>query len=74
MPKRQDIIDGKKAKIPSNINKVSRDLINRCWSLKADERPSFAEIVEFIESNKFKLIDSVEKKISEIKSFLSIKI
>lgn len=53
---------GKKAKIPKEINEFSRDLINSCWSLKPEERPSFSEIIENIKNEKFKLIDGVEKK------------
>lgn len=64
--------NGKKAKIPKEINEVSRDLILRCWSTNAEDRPSFSEIVEFINSKKFSLIDGVEKDIDVIKKFLSI--
>ncbi|KAK8883177.1 hypothetical protein M9Y10_045827 [Tritrichomonas musculus] len=61
---------GKKAKIPDSVNNVSRELINKCWSLKPEERPSFSEIIDAIKSSKFKLIDGVEKNISQIESFL----
>lgn len=59
--------NGKKAQIPSSINKVSRDLINSCWSTLPSDRPSFTDIL-----NKFKLIDGVEKNISAIKNFVKI--
>ncbi|KAK8833826.1 hypothetical protein M9Y10_026488 [Tritrichomonas musculus] len=63
---------GKKAAIPSCVNGVSREMINKCWELKPEERPSFEWIVEMIRKKEFKLIDGVEKHISEIKAFLSI--
>ena len=65
-------VTGKKALIPSSINKISKDLINRCWSCSPDDRPSFKEIVEFIKKNKFKLVDDVENDIDHIKKFLSL--
>ena len=70
-----NIIDqgnGKKAAIPKKVNKISRELINKCWAADPIDRPSFTEIIEYIKSNKFKLIDGVEKEINEINSFLSL--
>lgn len=72
MPKRIQSIFGKKPPIPDQINELSKDLLNRCWSTNADERPSFSEILEIIKSNDFALIDGVESNIIEIKEFLSI--
>ena len=59
-------VTGKKAKIPSEINDVSRDLINNCWSMKADDRPSFSEIIKFIKNNEFRLINGVENDTDKI--------
>ena len=67
-----DIGNGKKAPIPKGINKISSTIINKCWTTKADDRPSFIQIINFIKSNDFKLIDGIEKEIYEIKKFLSI--
>ena len=64
--------NGKKAPIPKKINKISRNLITKCWSTNPDERPSFTEIIDFIKSNKFGLIDGIEKEIKNIKNFLCI--
>lgn len=63
---------GKKAEIPNCVNRVSKDLIKRCWQKDADDRPSFVEIVEFIQANNFNLIDGIENQIPQIKEFLSI--
>ena len=62
----------KKAPIPKKNNKISRDLINRCWSTNPVDRPSFKEINDYITSKKFKLIDGIENNMKEIKTFLSI--
>lgn len=67
-----EVINPKKFQLPKNINKISRDLIVHCWFASPKERPSFAQIVSFIKSNKFKLIDGVEKNFADINEFLSI--
>ena len=51
-----DVGNGKKAAIPSNITKFASGLINKCWSYKAEDRPSFAEIYEILKGNENKLI------------------
>lgn len=51
-----DIGNGKKAEIPNSISSFSKNLINKCWSFKPDDRPSFEEIYETINGNKSKLI------------------
>ena len=58
---------GKKAQIPSNINRVSRELISSCWSTSPSERPSFTEILDTIS-----VIDGVEKNIAVIKNFVKL--
>lgn len=67
-----DQASGKKAEIPEKVNDISKQLILKCWETDPDKRPSFTEIIEFIKTNNFKLIDGAEKKIRRIKSFLSI--
>lgn len=51
-----DVGIGKKAEIPSQITEFSRSLINKCWSFKADDRPSFAEICQMLKGNENKII------------------
>ena len=65
-----DIVNGKKVSIPNYINKVSAYLIDWCLSFKAIERPSFSQIITYINNQQFNLIDGVN--ISEIKQFLSL--
>ena len=51
-----DVGAGKKADIPSSISGFARDLINKCWSYEASDRPSFAEICDTLKGNEDKLI------------------
>ncbi|KAK8850164.1 hypothetical protein M9Y10_018284 [Tritrichomonas musculus] len=51
-----DVGSGRKAKIPESFTEFSRNLINKCWSFNASERPSFAEICEMLKGNESKLI------------------
>lgn len=64
-----DAANGNKVPIPNCINKVSAYLIDWCMSFKANERPSFSQIITFINNQQFNLIDGVD--IKEIKQFLS---
>lgn len=54
------------------VNERSILLVKKCTSSNPEERPSFGQILEFIESNEFELIDNVKLKITQIKEFLSI--
>ena len=51
-----DVGIGKKASIPSNIREFSKNLIEKCRSFKASDRPTFSEIKEMLRENKSKLI------------------
>ncbi|KAK8894663.1 hypothetical protein M9Y10_023100 [Tritrichomonas musculus] len=51
-----DVSAGKKADIPNSITDFSRELIDRCWSCQASERPSFAEICDTLKGKEDKLI------------------
>ena len=51
-----DVILGKKAEIPGSISEFSRNLIDKCWSYKASDRPSFSEICDSLKGNEDKLI------------------
>lgn len=50
-----DVYEGKKAEIPKEISKFSRNLIDKCWSLNPQDRPSFAQIYDSIKNNYFSL-------------------
>ena len=51
-----EVGNGKKATIPSSISEFSRKLIDKCWSLKASDRPSFSEISASLKGNENKLL------------------
>lgn len=62
-----NIASGMTTPIPENFNAFSRELLTKCWKFNPDERISFAQIIEEIERNDFKLIDNVEvEKVKEI--------
>lgn len=60
------------SEIPNEINDLSRSIIQSCWSLSPEERPSFKDIIELIVSNNFMLIDGIEDKITGLKNFLNL--
>ena len=51
-----DVGNGKKAAIPMSVSRFSRNLIEKCWSFKASDRPSFSEINDLLRGNEDKLI------------------
>lgn len=57
-----EIIIGRKnqIKISNKINQNSRELIKRCLSFSYEERPSFIDILDFIEEREMKLIDGID--------------
>ena len=38
----------KRPEIPKNVPSSTRMLIEKCWSQEPEERPSFAEILEYL--------------------------
>jgi serine/threonine protein kinase len=48
--------------IPDHICRPMRDLILRCWSPIPTDRPSFDEVLSFIESNHFDIVPEVDRK------------
>lgn len=63
-----NILNGKRYKIPSNVPKFYQDLINRCWLNDPAKRPSFDEIVDLFESSDEFLLDGADKK--KVKEFI----
>ena len=62
------ITGGKRYKIPQNMTEFYENLINRCWSNDADERPSFEEILELFESNDDFILEKANAK--EVKEYM----
>lgn len=51
-----EVATGKKAEIPKSISKFSKQLIEKCWSFKASERPSFEDINMMLKKNEDNII------------------
>ena len=47
------ILNGKRPTIPSYVSEEYKKLIERCWSQKAEDRPTFEQIVDELKSDKF---------------------
>jgi serine/threonine protein kinase len=63
--------EGHRAEIPSTIHPIIKNLIERCWSQYAEDRPEFSEIYDILKDNCFPLyrdieVESVHKFISEM--------
>lgn len=58
--------------IPNEINELSRSIIQSCWSLSPQERPSFKDIIDIIVNNNFMLINGIDDRITELKNFLDL--
>lgn len=58
--------------IPSSINELSRNIIKSCWAESPDDRPSFSDIIEEIERNKYNLVDGIDKMKRSIEEHLKI--
>lgn len=50
-----DVCRGKRPPIPKTMNDTYRDLITKCWSDKANSRPSFRRICSWMEEGKLNL-------------------
>lgn len=67
-----DVLEGKRAKIPSSFTDFASSLILKCWSFEAKNRPEFKDIVLMIKKNNFNLFEGIEKDVPEIKSRLQL--
>jgi serine/threonine protein kinase len=48
---------------PSHFGSFMQDLIRRCWSLKADERPSFADIFDEFAVRGWKILPEADPNV-----------
>ena len=65
-----DVVMKKQINVLISINNVSSQLIKDCTAFEYNDRPSSNQIVETIQNNDFKLIDGIDDKIDEIKTYL----
>lgn len=66
----RDICLGKKAEIPSSFTSYSKQLIDSCWNFVPNNRPSFKEICEDMEKNKFSLLELTKSESNEVLKFV----
>jgi hypothetical protein len=57
------VVLGKHAEIPEFVCPFVREMIGRCWSGDAQERPSFDLLLTDLESHSFKCFDDVDCEI-----------
>ena len=62
--------NGMKAPIPSSFTPFSKALINKCWETDPKKRPSFSEILEELEKNKYGLFELSETEVRNISHFV----
>jgi serine/threonine protein kinase len=55
-----DMQNGKRPDIPENVLSFSRELITKCWSAEASERPEFNEIWNLLKKAEFKVLPGVD--------------
>ena len=65
------ILQGKKAEIPSSFTMLAKNLINDCWNFDAKNRPSFNEIYNFILENHCQLLDLNDDDFTEVQAFIN---
>jgi serine/threonine protein kinase len=52
----KSVLGGEMPVIPDRVGNVMKSLISRCWSLKAEGRPSFDDILNVFQTKKFKIL------------------
>jgi serine/threonine protein kinase len=62
------VLLGQRPKIPANVPEWVRILIERCWTVKSQTRPTFTEIVEKMNANKYTLFDDVDSE--QVREFM----
>jgi serine/threonine protein kinase len=55
-----NMLRGKRPDIPGHVLPFSRNLIEKCWSQNATERPDFNEILRSLEGEEFKIMKGVD--------------
>ncbi|KAK8880820.1 hypothetical protein M9Y10_003512 [Tritrichomonas musculus] len=61
---------GMKAAIPSSFTPFSKALISKCCEIDPKKRPSFSEILEELERNKYGLFELSETEVRKIRNFV----
>lgn len=56
----QNIVDGKHPTIPDTVSDFARDLIECCWDINPEKRPSFDEICDALNTDGYQLIEGCD--------------
>ena len=65
------ILQGKKADIPSTFTTLANNLINDCWNFDAKNCPGFNEICDLILKNGCRLLNLSDDEFNEVQAFIS---
>ena len=68
--KTPQILQGKKAEIPSSFTKFAKELIDSCWEFEAENRPSFNEICQKLQANHYNLMNISNGETNEVEIFV----
>jgi serine/threonine protein kinase len=68
----KSVLGGEMPAIPDRVGNVMKSLISRCWSLKAEDRPSFDDILKEFQTEHFAVVPgaSAEKVFEYARSVL----
>lgn len=56
--------------IPSSFTDTARNIIDSCWNIKPEERPSFEQILNTLISNKYNIVELNESEFNEVETFV----
>jgi hypothetical protein len=65
----RQIIKGTRPQLPSNIDYRVGKIIEKCWSAKPSERPSFGKILQKFKKFRFELFDDVD--VEEVERYIN---
>lgn len=65
-----DIEKGMKIQLPNIFTQFAHDLILKCFSLSANDRPEFKDILSMIVDNNFQFFDGIDDQIQSLKKKL----
>ena len=66
----QNVMKGQRPKIPDNTPKPLSDLISSCWAQNPDDRPSFDQIVGFLQKHKAEFANTDDQRVDQVLGWL----
>lgn len=61
-----DVVQGERPIIPPSVDNSIRNLIKRCWDSNPEKRPTFSEILEFLQNS-----NKIQRKLENKQEFLN---